>query len=125
MPIKPTFVHLSDIHFHGNLRSEIFDLDTEVRVELERDLGRVKDQQGTMDAILVSGDIAFSGKKDQYDQARLWLEKICEIVGCPKSNVWTVPGNHDVDRDVIGASKHVRLLQDDLRSANEKLDGRT
>jgi 3',5'-cyclic AMP phosphodiesterase CpdA len=122
---RPTvFLHLSDIHFHGKLRSAAFDLDCEVRAQLEADLRRLRNEVAAFDGLLISGDIAFSGEASQYEQAREWIEAICALIGCPSSNVWTVPGNHDVDRSKIKASKTIRLLQRDLRAPDGHLDER-
>ena len=76
-----------------------------------------------VDAIVVTGDIAFSGKREEYEIAIDWLENLCEAIGCPVENVWLVAGNHDVDRSVIDSSVLLRDLHEKLRSAaTENLD---
>jgi len=76
------------------------DYDADLRNELERDAARVVDEIGTPDAIVVTGDIAFSGQADQYDKAAQWLEHLCALLNTEPTKVWTTPGNHDVDRSV-------------------------
>ncbi len=50
----------------------------------------------------MSGDVAFSGNKTQYEDARAWLENgLCVAIGGDASQIWCVPGNHDVDQSVI------------------------
>ena len=117
-------LHLSDIHFNGKLASPLFDLDAEIRSALERDLEGLHAQLGDFGGLIISGDVAFSGTDHQYEQAVKWVKTICAFVGCPDGNVWTVPGNHDVDRGLIRSSKSIRLLQDDLRGSGADLNRR-
>src|SRR4051812_47098129 len=92
------FLHLSDIHFR---KASDFDLDKDLRNEIEEDLKRIIPKTGHLDAILVGGDVAFSGKNEEYEVAYEWLRKVCGLIGCLEENVLTVPGNHDVERDKI------------------------
>ncbi len=45
---------------------------------------------GHVDGILISGDIAFAGKVEEYDIARAWLTKLSSILGCDPGYVWCV-----------------------------------
>jgi len=111
---SPLFVHLSDIHFDaaGNtmkgpnrlVRESLLD-DLQ---EAQRGIGR------TPDAVLVTGDIAFSGKKEQYDQARRFLADVTDRLGMEPEQVQTIPGNHDVDRSLVVGS--IKASRDRLRS---------
>jgi hypothetical protein len=94
------FVHLSDIHFISDIGK--YDIDSGLRDEIEKDSGRLIEEGHIdhVDGILVSGDIAFAGKVEEYERARKWLEKLTALVGCDPSYVWCVPGNHDVDQSV-------------------------
>jgi 3',5'-cyclic AMP phosphodiesterase CpdA len=92
-----TFLHLSDIHFRKNTDT-LYDASKNLRDELEADAERNSKELGGIHAILVSGDIAFSGHEDEYKIAHGWLQRLCAKVGCPLENVWVIPGNHDVDR---------------------------
>ncbi len=91
------FIHLSDIHFHFSTSNSHYDLDRSIRHELVRDAAEMSKQQGGVDGILVSGDIAFSGQQSEYKTAHEWLKTLCLQTNCSFSNIWTVPGNHDVD----------------------------
>jgi len=113
------FLHLSDIHF-SNLSSKRYDPDLDLRRELVADAFRMRNAIGHCNGILVSGDIAFAGKADQYGTARDWLNAVCNTLGCKEEQVWAIPGNHDADRDVIDKSttiqdKHEKLRQDPER----------
>lgn len=98
------FLHLSDIHFRKvKAGKEHLDLDKNLQREVENDLQKFCKANGSINAILIGGDIAFSGKKEEYDLADEWLKKISGLVSCEVENILVVPGNHDVDRNEVGA----------------------
>jgi hypothetical protein len=95
------FVHLSDIHF-GQERNGGNIVDPVVRDRVIADCKQMRNLLGDTDGILVTGDIAFCGKKKQYDIAATWLTNIMDATGCGSpSDICVVPGNHDVDRTAI------------------------
>lgn len=57
---------------------------------------------GPIDAVLVSGDIAYNGHPDEYKVAAKWLLDVTRVAGCKENAVYTVPGNHDVNRNNAG-----------------------
>lgn len=91
-------LHFSDIHF---VKSEKFDLDDDLRNEIERDLRSLLPQFLNIDAILVGGDVAYSAAHEEYEKAYNWLKGVCKIINCCEENVLTIPGNHDVERGKI------------------------
>jgi hypothetical protein len=53
-------------------------------------------------AVVVSGDIAESGQRAEYEQAEAFFGVIAERLGLAPQDRWfLVPGNHDVDRHAI------------------------
>lgn len=112
---KLVLVHLSDIHFTGSSGTSVHDLDADVRNELLRDAAALTKKLGRATGILVTGDIAFSGQKAEYDRAGSWLLEFCRAVGCPDESVWVVPGNHDVDRKVAN-SKVTKTIHESIRA---------
>ena len=101
-----TFLHLSDIHFRRGESGDVYDLDADLRNELERDVVQIiQSKRLVVDGMLVTGDIAFAGQKEEFEIASEWLASLCDLVGCPREAVWTVTGNHDVDRKVIEDSE--------------------
>ncbi len=96
------FVHLSDIHFCKADLGSAYDLDEDLRRLLVADARAMASKLERPSGILISGDIAFHGRKEEYDTAREWLDnELCYTVGVEPSGVWCVPGNHDVDRSII------------------------
>ena len=76
-----TFVHLSDIHFgqerkngqvifHNDIRNSLIDDVTKIAAKRERE------GLGVPVGVIVTGDIAFAGKKEQYVEADEWLGKL-------------------------------------------------
>lgn len=113
-----TFLHLSDIHFTRQSGESCFDLDGDVRHELQRDAAELVQRVGSVTGVLVTGDIAFSGAREEYFKAGAWLAGFSAAVKCPEENVWTVPGNHDVDRRVIAKSITTQMVHERLRNAS-------
>ena len=116
-------LHLSDIHFNKKKKDDrnLYDLDTDLRDQLEIDVGRVRDRAGRIHGIIVSGDIAFAGRECEYEVAFKWLQTLCEISGCSPEAVFCVPGNHDVDRTVWEKSVNLKNLHNSLRPASSCL----
>ncbi len=122
-PDSPLFawLHLSDIHAdHGDEEhhwDQMLVLDA-----LHKDLAEQR-QRGlpVPDAILVTGDIAFSGIAPQYEKAKDWLRRLAEVAGTDPRYVFTVPGNHDVER-AADNDRDLRRLVRSLREEEEKLD---
>lgn len=87
-------VHFSDIHIKGsddNIVKRIDKLKAAVTSSLP--------SKGNV-VIAISGDIAFSGKKEQYDIASHILKEITEYIIQQRNSqveVVSVPGNHDCD----------------------------
>lgn len=116
-------LQLSDIHFHAfpgededefaNMRERFFD-----------DLDYVRDNLDAIDTVLICGDIAFSGKRKEYEKAndfiKMTLVKLTK--GGSDPDVFMVPGNHDKDRDNHEQTRYLintKLTCADQDSANK------
>ncbi len=84
---------LSDIHFLS-LYDEM-DGDAPIRKAFLKDLEDFRKVHGAVDHILVCGDIAFKGAKEEYDAAHRFFGQLCDIIGCKPEEIYIVPGNHD------------------------------
>jgi predicted MPP superfamily phosphohydrolase len=111
-------IHLSDIHFTAG---GTWDPDEDQRDELLADVGVLVDDGGTVDGILIGGDIAFSGAKAEYDVAAEWIEKVRVRSGCPEGAIWVVPGNHDIDRNVHDKNRARTKMLEELRHTESDL----
>lgn len=114
-PIR--ILHLSDIHFRVDrgwdadpvLRA----LARFIRTEVERGL--------VPDLVVISGDLAFSGVKDEYALARDWLDRELWPAlpdDLPRDRLLLTPGNHDVDRTKVKTG--VRSIQNGLLEARSQ-----
>ncbi len=113
-------IHLSDIHFNS-LQQGLRDRNKDLRNEVLKDLRRQKTHLHGYDAILVTGDIAFAGRADEFQIAGRWLEELCEHLEIDTSNVLVTPGNHDVDRASAECSEVLDLRSRIRAAAGEQL----
>jgi predicted phosphodiesterase len=114
------FVQLSDIHFGQERRGSVV-FNDDIR---ERLIDDVHEQRGSrpVNGVIVTGDIAFAGKREEYRRAGYWLDRVAAAAGCTRASVLTIPGNHDIDRSSIG--KFTQLGHNAVRNASEEqVDG--
>ncbi len=105
-------LHISDIHFKSpDCLDPLMDPDASIRTRMMRDLIAQVAKLGEVGAMLIGGDVAFKGAKDEYDTAWAWIQQLSQISGCPKERIFVVPGNHDVDRDMIKKSVEIQNVQ--------------
>ena len=92
--MKVLILHLSDIHFA--------DSDNLIAARLQKIVAALRSFEDKFDTclILVSGDIAFSGKRSEYDVASKFFGNLkAEVEGIQPSLAVMcafVPGNHDL-----------------------------
>jgi len=106
------FLHLSDIHFGQEKDGTLITHDF-VRDQLIKDARKLADQRGPASRVIVTGDVAYSGKPDEYVRATEWLEKLTNTCGLGDTQVSTIPGNHDCDLDAI--SNQAKMIQAQFR----------
>lgn len=59
------------------------------------------------DVIAISGDIAWSAKKEEYERFhQSFLEPLLEALNLKNERVIAVPGNHDIDRNYVARAGH-------------------
>ena len=94
-PIR--FLHLSDLHLRpaagkkydqGRVLEGLLAL-----LERER-------EAAPLDLIFVTGDLAQSGRAEEYAVVVELLQRLLEVSGVAAERMFVVPGNHDVDRGV-------------------------
>ena len=112
-------LHISDIHFRYPFCDRNDDLDGYVRNELVYHASQQIKDFGDVDAMLVSGDIAFRGIAEEYAAATKWLESLATSVGCNKRRIYVVPGNHDVDRSIFTTNPRARDVVQSIKEAGD------
>lgn len=120
------FIHFSDIHFRSpQCNAPGADPDICIRDLVLLD---IRDQIAldgkAIDGILITGDIAFAGKKDEYFAAKAWLDEISSEFNIAPENIYVVPGNHDVDRG-LSDSYLIRTVREGIEIKSSKKERET
>jgi formylglycine-generating enzyme required for sulfatase activity/predicted MPP superfamily phosphohydrolase len=95
-----TILHLSDIHFKKKEKEDNKALRQTVQERLIEAVATHNQEHGRLDVVAVTGDIAFSGKKHEYKEAADFFKELKKVLP-EEIEFLPVPGNHDVDRDVL------------------------
>jgi hypothetical protein len=90
-----SWLHISDIHMRA---SAVWSQDVVLKAMCE-DISRQRKQGVSVDFILATGDLAFSGKAEEYKLAATFFDVVSEASGVPRERIFCIPGNHDIDRD--------------------------
>lgn len=92
-------LHLSDIHFGRDYpkygESGKFDDKDRILKELIDCISRMEEKP---EHIIVTGDIAWWGKKNDFDEANIWFKSLLEKLSLNGNDITFCPGNHDVNR---------------------------
>lgn len=99
-------VHISDLHFGQDAHRDEEEALCEAIV---RDVVKVRKCLGPPHAIVCTGDLAFSGKPEQYARVKDFFERLCKRVEISKEQVFIVPGNHDIDRSIASNWRSAHL----------------
>ena len=92
---KFSWLHLSDFHFRGGEYK--FSQNVSCDAILRDIPGRLSSEY-PLEFIVVTGDIAFSGKTHEYDLASAFFATLIDELDVDRNRLCIVPGNHDVDR---------------------------
>lgn len=91
-------LHLSDLHYGGP--------PVVARPDKVPPFGAAWDQHlrhlsasGGVDMVCVSGDLTWTAGPSEFARLEHLLDKTLEALGLPKSRLFVVPGNHDMQRD--------------------------
>ncbi|QRN98886.1 metallophosphoesterase [Archangium violaceum] len=117
-----TWLHVSDLHFGAGevQKQQKHRFNQEVVIEaIRQDVE--KNLPWIPDHVFVTGDIAFSAKPEQYQQAAQWLRKLIEAAGTSTAALRVVPGNHDVDRS-MAEEPHVEGSHASIRAKPGSID---
>ncbi|MDJ0836929.1 MAG: metallophosphoesterase [Acidobacteriota bacterium] len=111
-----SWLHLSDFHFKDELK-----LSEEPKINcLIRDIIVPHPKP---DMVFVTGDIAFSGKRPEYEVAIKQFTRLARKLGHdPKLDWFIVPGNHDVDRGIKSLRKSARKILASKEEADTLLE---
>lgn len=114
------FIHLSDIHFGQEKDGGLVVTNDDAKKRLLDDAAAEVAKLGrSASGVIVTGDIAYSAKYEEYAKAGEWLDQLAGRVGCSRLDIQMVPGNHDMDRDAI--TPVVKFHLDSIREHGDKM----
>jgi hypothetical protein len=96
------WLHISDIHLTVR---DAWSQDVVLRAMCEH-IGSQRAAGTVPDFVLMSGDLAFSGKPQEYALAAGFFDSLSAASGIPSERIFCIPGNHDVDRGRQNACFH-------------------
>lgn len=95
-----TVLHISDLHARGPREPESWRCRRVTGKESWcRNLEELQ-KDGPIDLVCFTGDLALSGRSDEYPRAGEFLAQTLQQLGLPTVRLAVVPGNHDIDRSV-------------------------
>jgi predicted MPP superfamily phosphohydrolase len=84
------WLHLSDTHFRED---ELWDRRATLKALITK-VGELKEKGLAPDLVFVTGDIAWSGKPKEYEQATRFFHELNKVLELdPKDRWFLVPGN--------------------------------
>lgn len=95
-------LHISDLQFGDKYIAESYKLDYKLLAEWIN-------RNNSIDILVISGDIAYSGKEAEYEKAYKWLSAFCEnlfLTSNDPNKIILIPGNHDRDLDFEAANNY-------------------
>nr|WP_319495311.1 metallophosphoesterase [uncultured Desulfobacter sp.] len=116
---QTAILHLSDIHirYEGD---ETFDFGVVFDPLIDRVKEDREKKEIAVEFVFLTGDIAFQGKKEEYDIAANYLTRLMNELDLPTERLFIVPGNHDVNRKLYRPTE--RFLYDSMRGLNKELE---
>lgn len=96
-------LHISDLHISGDWEREAWRRRRVLGDAWKRNLDDVL-QDGPVDLVAFTGDLAFSGRRVEYEGVGQFLDEVLSRLKCPRERLFLVPGNHDVDRSISPAT---------------------
>lgn len=112
------FIHLSDIHFGQEKDGGSFTVNEDAKEQLLIDAAAEMSRLGvSATGVILTGDISYSAKYEEYVQAGKWLDRLAKRVGCNRLDIQMVPGNHDISRDAL--TRVTKMHLEDIRTKGD------
>ena len=107
-------LHISDIHFRAATDWDRLPVPN----RLAEDAAELRAQGLAPHLVCVTGDVAFSGKAEEYVAAERWLrDTLLPAAGLTADALLIVAGNHDVDRGRVKPA--AKMMQAGLTAAKD------
>ncbi|MCP4107302.1 MAG: SUMF1/EgtB/PvdO family nonheme iron enzyme [Desulfobacteraceae bacterium] len=96
-------LHLSDLYLRDKDSAGIFSQDV-ITASMLRTISELENKP---DFIVITGDLTYSGKPEEFEVARIFCDELLKTAGLAQKRLYLVPGNHDVDRREV-KSTHIK-----------------
>lgn len=106
-----SWLHLSDLHLGRDIYNETVVVD-KLLIDIEE---QISCNQVVLDFIFITGDLTFSGQKDEFEYAADFINKLSQACHVSKDNIIIVPGNHDVTR----STTTTKSLRNNIKNREE------
>ncbi|PKN11281.1 MAG: hypothetical protein CVU69_13440 [Deltaproteobacteria bacterium HGW-Deltaproteobacteria-4] len=94
-------MHISDIHADETTADKL-------NLRIKTFLSDIDQYRGEIDLVVVTGDIALSGKADQFKLAeKIVFDPLLARLQLSRNKIFFAPGNHDIDRGRISIPEDV------------------
>lgn len=91
------WLHLSDFHYKtggANIARQKNERDSIIE-DIE---GELATKRVSLDCIVITGDLVYSGKAAEYVEFLKLIEELEKVTNVPRNNIYIIPGNHDANR---------------------------
>jgi tetratricopeptide (TPR) repeat protein len=95
--LKLRLLHLSDLHERGPREAEPWRRRRVLGDAWQQNLDEIR-RDGPVDLVCFTGDLAHSGRPDEYAAATDLLADLLARLDLPWERLFVIPGNHDVQR---------------------------
>jgi hypothetical protein len=104
--MNATWLHVSDFHFRGG---DPYDRDVVLRA-LVRSVRRFRDTDRVPDVIFATGDVAYSGKAQEYALATRFFDDLLEAANLDRHRLHLVPATRGADKAGAGLEEEAARL---------------
>lgn len=105
MKSSMSILHISDIHADDTTADKL-------SRRIKTFLSDIDQYRGEIDIVVVTGDIALSGKATQFELAeKIVFDPMLARLQLSKNKIFFAPGNHDVDRNSISYEEDIGVKQ--------------
>lgn len=114
--IQVSWLHLSDLH----LGKDNYDEAVVIEKLLDDIQEQIKNNNIKLDFVFITGDLTFSGQKEEFKFASEFISKLSSVCQIAKEDIILVPGNHDVTRDNI--SDRTKKMRNNIKKGKIYLE---
>ncbi len=109
-------LHISDLHQGMNKSNHLW---PQVEDTVIEDLSRLVRDDGPIDVVCFTGDIANRGDKEEFEKADIAISKVLDSLGCDSPFLLAVPGNHDLERPGTDIANSILSISGNTDVAND------